>query len=80
MENNNFAVLPKMLIVVGALLITAGTILWLFKGKIGFGWFGNLPGDIKVERENFRFYAPIVSMLVISLILSLLVRIFRQYF
>jgi Protein of unknown function (DUF2905) len=80
MENNTFAVLPKILIVLGVLLIAAGAILWLFKGKIGFGWFGTLPGDIKVERENFRFYAPIVSMLIVSLVLSVLFRMFRQLF
>jgi ribose/xylose/arabinose/galactoside ABC-type transport system permease subunit len=80
MENNTFAVLPKILIALGALLMALGIILWLFKGKIGFGWFGNLPGDIKVEGENFRFYAPIVSMLIVSLVLSVLFRMFRQLF
>jgi di/tricarboxylate transporter len=40
-------------------------------------WFGNLPLDFKAEGENYSFYAPIGSMLLISLVLSLLFRLFR---
>jgi hypothetical protein len=47
-----------------------------------FSWFGHLPGDIRIERENSAFYAPIVSMLVVSVVGSLLLnlafRLFRR--
>ncbi len=55
-----------------------GLILWLAGDK--FSWFGNLPGDIRVERKNFRFYAPIVSMLLLSMLLSFLLWVFRRFF
>ena len=41
-------------------------------------WFGRLPGDIRIERGNTRVYAPIVSMLLASLALSLLLALFRR--
>ena len=41
-------------------------------------WFGNLPLDFKSEGENFSFYAPVGSMLLISLVLSLLMRFFGR--
>ena len=49
------------LIIAGVVLIVAG-LLWM-TGL--FSWFGRLPGDIRVERESFRFYFPIATMIVI---------------
>lgn len=46
----------------------------------GLSWFGNLPGDIKIERENMSVYIPIVSMLLISLVFSLISYILRRFF
>lgn len=65
----------------GNWLITAGLVLVLLGLAYKFGllnWFGNLPGDIKYEGKNTRFYFPIVTMLVISVILSLLLSFFRR--
>lgn len=56
-------------IVVG-LLILAG----------GLNWFGNLPGDIRIERENTRIYFPLTSMILISVGLSLVLYIARRLF
>ena len=78
--NNAPDTLSKIFILLGGLLLVVGLILWLSKGRLGFGWFGNLPGDIKFQRENFSFYAPIVSMLLVSIVISLLLRVFRQFF
>ncbi len=62
------------LIIAGIMLILAGTAY-----KFGLlGWFGNLPGDIKYEGKDRRFYFPIVTMLVISVVLSLLLSFFRK--
>jgi hypothetical protein len=51
----------------GVALILAGLLYW--SGLLG--WFGRLPGDIRIESESTRIYVPIVSMLVVSVVLSL---------
>ena len=66
----------KLLVSVGLLLVVIGGLVWLGSGY--FQWFGNLPGDIKIVREDFRFYFPITTMILISLVLSLLLWIIRQ--
>jgi len=66
---------------VGNWLIGTGVLLVLAGIAYKFGllnWFGNLPGDIKYEGENSKFYFPIVTMLVISVILSLLLSFFKR--
>ncbi|GBC98971.1 hypothetical protein HRbin17_01492 [bacterium HR17] len=65
---NGLDALGKLLIGVGALLIVAGAIA-LALSKWGVGW-KPLPGDIVVRRDNFTFYAPIATSLLISLVLS----------
>ena len=43
-------------------------------------WFGQLPGDIHIEREGFQFYFPLMSMILISVGLSALVAVVRRFF
>ena len=43
-------------------------------------WFGQLPGDIRIEREGFQFYFPLMSMILISVGLSALVAVVRRFF
>jgi len=57
----------RWLIILGLVLIAAG-LLWPIAQKLGLG---RLPGDIMIERENFRLYVPIVTSLLVSLVLSL---------
>jgi hypothetical protein len=64
----------RFLIIAGILLIAAG-VLWPWLSRLGLG---RLPGDIVIERENFRFYFPIVTSLVVSLVLTLLIWFFRR--
>lgn len=64
----------KLLIVIGLLLALIGVALTWAPGL--FGWFGHLPGDIRIERENGSFYFPITSMIVVSIILSILFNLF----
>ena len=67
---------------IGTLLITAGVVLALIGLVVslgGFGWFGRLPGDIRIERESMRVYFPFASMLVVSLVLSLAFYILRRF-
>jgi len=69
---------PIALLLVGAgvLLVLVGIVAWFG----GLSWFGRLPGDIRVERENVRVYVPIVSMLLVSVALSLVLYVVRRYF
>lgn len=65
----------------GQLLLTIGLIvavIGLLAMRGWLGWFGNLPGDVRVERENMRVYFPIVSMLLISILLSVLSYVIRR--
>ena len=65
----------------GNLLIGAGVLLIVLGLAYKFGllgWFGNLPGDIRYESGNTKVYFPIVTMIVISVVLSLVVSLFRR--
>ncbi|MEP7324783.1 MAG: DUF2905 domain-containing protein, partial [Gemmatimonadota bacterium] len=58
---------PALLLIgLGLALIIAGVLYW--SGMLG--WFGRLPGDIRIENETTRIYIPIVSMLIVSAVLS----------
>ena len=46
----------------------------------GLSWFGRLPGDIRVERENARLYVPITSMVIVSVVLSAIMYVVRRFF
>jgi hypothetical protein len=66
--------LGKNLVVLGLLLALVGAVLWMF-GRHGGGL---LPGDIVVERKNFRFYFPVVTCLVVSVVLSFIAWLLRK--
>ncbi|MCM3126300.1 MULTISPECIES: DUF2905 domain-containing protein [unclassified Paenibacillus] len=68
--------MPKLLIFLGVALIAVG-LIWMFLGR--FIQLGKLPGDIYVDRGNFKFYFPIVTCIVISLILTLISWIIRHF-
>ena len=59
--------MSRLLIVFGVVLISMG-VLWPLIAKLGLG---RLPGDIVVERENFRLYVPLATSLIISVRVSL---------
>jgi hypothetical protein len=58
----------KLLVSIGLVIALCGLVIWLLGGRLG--WLGNLPGDIKIERPGFSFYAPLTTMLLVSLGLS----------
>ncbi len=67
---------------VGLLVIGAGVVVLLLGVLIysgALGWFGRLPGDIRLEGERSRVYVPLVSMLVISVVLSLVLTLLRRF-
>lgn len=57
-------------IVVVGLLVSTGAL----------GWFGRLPGDIRIERESVRVYVPVTSMVLASIVLSALLALLRRLF
>ncbi|MEK7333753.1 MAG: DUF2905 domain-containing protein [Candidatus Binatota bacterium] len=65
----------KLLIFFGILLVALGLI---FSFGVKIPWLGHLPGDIYIRRENFSFYFPLTTGLLISLILSLVLYLLRR--
>jgi hypothetical protein len=65
----------KMLFILGVFLALVGLIVWTGFGK---GWFGRLPGDIHYSRGNFTFYFPLVTCILLSLLLTLILWLFRR--
>jgi hypothetical protein len=68
----------KYIIIAGAVIIIIGVIIYFFHGS--FKWFGRLPGDVNVKKENYSFHFPWVTMLVISVVLTLIINFIRRFF
>ena len=66
----------KWIILAGVLMVLIGVSIYFFHDKLR--WIGRLPGDIRIERENFRFYFPFTTMLLTSVVVSLLIRIIKH--
>lgn len=66
----------KYLIIIGACIILAGIIIYFFHDELQ--WIGRLPGDIRIEKENFKFYFPFTTMILASLVISVLFRLLRN--
>jgi len=67
--------LGKFVVIFGVIVTLVGLVLW---SGLGPKWLGRLPGDIRLEREHSTFYFPIVSCIILSILLSLLLSIFRR--
>lgn len=65
--------LGKYLILIGAIILVSGIYIYFFSGSLK--WFGHLPGDIRIERDNFRFYFPITTLILINLVIYLIIKI-----
>jgi hypothetical protein len=68
--------MPKLLMAAGAVLFLVG-LIWMLVGKSIP--LGRLPGDIAIEKENVRFYFPIVTCLLISVVLSAVLYLARLF-
>ena len=66
----------KYIIIAGVAIIVLGILIYFFHDKLH--WIGRLPGDIRVERENFRFYFPITTMILFSLLITVILQIIRR--
>lgn len=68
----------KYIIIIGVAIIVIGVIIYFFHDKLH--WIGHLPGDIRIERENFRFYFPITTMIVFSVLITVILSIIKRLF
>lgn len=66
--------MQKVLVIAGLILILAG-LLWPWLGKIPLG---RLPGDIVINKPNMKIFFPVTTMILLSLLISLIIRIFRK--
>lgn len=67
--------LGGVLVLAGAVIALIGVLLWA--GALG--WFGRLPGDMRIERGSMRVYIPLASMLIVSVLLTVLAYLFRRW-
>ena len=67
--------LGKFVVIIGIIMTLVGLMLW---SGLAPKWLGRFPGDIRIERGNSVFYFPIVTCIVLSILLSLLLSIFRR--
>ncbi len=66
--------MAKWLVILGIIFILAGA-AWPWLSRLGFG---HLPGDIHIERKGFSFYFPVTTGIIVSVVLSILLWIFRK--
>jgi hypothetical protein len=67
--------LGKFVVIIGVITTLVGLVIW---SGVAPKWLGRLPGDIRIERDHSAFYFPIVTCIVLSIVLSLLLSIFRR--
>lgn len=77
-----FSEAAKILLIGGVIAVICGLLLMAAE-KSGssdwLNWFGNLPLDIRIERENFRFFFPLGTSILLSLLLSLAIFLFNKF-
>ena len=66
----------KYIIVTGIIIVIIGVVIYFFSNKLN--WIGRLPGDIRIEKENFRFYFPITTMIIASILVSIIIQIIKR--
>ena len=71
---SGFETMGKMLILMGLFVVLLGLIL-TFAPRLRIPFLGRLPGDIRIEREGFSFYFPIVTCILLSVLLTLLLNL-----
>lgn len=66
--------MARTLVIFGLVLVVVG-LLWPWLSRLGLG---RLPGDIVIERGNFRFYFPLATSVLVSVVLTLVIWLFRR--
>jgi magnesium-transporting ATPase (P-type) len=67
----------RYIIFIGIAVVVIGILIYFLHDKLH--WIGRLPGDIRIEKQNFRFYFPIVTMLLISLVLTIIINLIKKF-
>lgn len=65
----------KLLVIVGLAVAAVGALLW---SGVGRSWLGQLPGDVNYTKGNFSFHFPIVTCILLSIVLTIVLRLFRK--
>ena len=65
------------MILIGAVIVVAGLLVYFFGDK--WQWIGRLPGDIRIEKENTRFYFPVTTMILFSLVLTIILQLIKKF-
>ncbi|WP_345953595.1 DUF2905 domain-containing protein [Mucilaginibacter sp. PAMB04168] len=65
----------KSLMFIGAFILLAG-VIWYFLGD-KLRWIGHLPGDINIEREKFKFYFPVATLILLNLLIFIIIRVWN---
>ncbi|MPR35780.1 DUF2905 domain-containing protein [Salmonirosea aquatica] len=68
----------RYLILIGLAVVLLGIIVYFLHDKLH--WIGRLPGDVRIERENFRFYFPITTLILFSILLNVIIVLIRKLF
>ncbi|MEO5649353.1 MAG: DUF2905 domain-containing protein [Ginsengibacter sp.] len=68
----------KYILITGIFIVIAGSLIYFFHDY--FKWIGKLPGDIRIEKDNFHFYFPLATMIVFSLVITILLAVFKKFF
>lgn len=68
--------MARWFIIVGIILIVIGVVMHFIPNALN--WFGKLPGDINIQKENSRVFIPITSMIIVSVVFSILVNLFNR--
>ena len=68
----------KYIIIAGAAIILLGLVVYFFHDRLN--WIGRLPGDIRLGKDNFRFYLPITTMILFSLVLTVVLTLIKKFF
>jgi len=69
--------IAKYFIIIGIILVAIGIIIYFAGNKLS--WLGRLPGDIRIEKENLKIYFPFTTMILISIILTLVIKLFQLF-
>jgi hypothetical protein len=67
----------KYFMLIGGGIVLIGIVIYFFHDKLH--WIGRLPGDIRIEKENFRFYFPITTMILLSIVVTIIIKVIRKF-
>lgn len=68
----------KWIIIAAIILLMVGVVIYFFHDKLH--WIGRLPGDIRIEKENFKFYFPITTLIIFSVLATLILSVIKKIF